>query len=242
MIAAETRVTPSPPPRPSPRAARRPSARAATLAAVALLATVRPTAAGKEQAPRPEPIIEPNAVAVSPPYVVNGRAIELTMNGVQIRVEPLDENRRETWFALRTKIGGDPLPKRADYGDGFTVFEVSIANYSGATVTFSPAVASCWVNKDRDLRPIALDLMLDMLRAFHGSDVFDQAPLMREALSAFHLEPLLLASGQRTSRLLVYRGAPPGASELRLDLVNLEIGSGVIHPRFLFQVREPGQR
>jgi hypothetical protein len=209
---------------------------------LALALTVGALAPGAEARPAPstvEPRIVPNRDAMVPPYQVNGSAIELTMNGVRIRAEPLDENRRETWFRLRSTLRADPLPRRTAHADGFTVFEVSLENHGIGTLTFSPAVAGCWYDKDHDLRPLHVDLLLEILRAFHGAESADLGPIMTELLATFHAEPLLLAPGQRASRLLVFRGAPAKAKSLRLDLIDIEAGPHVIHPIFLFNVSEP---
>jgi hypothetical protein len=237
MIAAETDVT-ARIARSLPRAA----ALVAVLSVAGAASAPSPASAGPKDQARPEPAVLPDAAATIPPYVIKGAAIELTMNGAMLRVEALDESRREAWFRLRSTLGGDPLPKRADWPEGFTVFEVSFANYSGGTLTFNPTVASCWRTNDHDLRPVHLDLVLEMLRALRGADVFDQAPLLREALRTFHLETLVLAHGQRASRLLLYRGAPSDARWLRLDFVDVEVGPHVIHPRFQFTVVQPARQ
>lgn len=178
----------------------------------------------------------PDPERIQPPYTLSGRAVELQMHGVRLRVEPLDEGRRAAWFAVRTPLAGDPLPGRDTWPEGFVVFDVGVSNASPGTVTYSPGTSICWHSKDHELRRLQIDQVLELLRSqgdpAHGADA---SQLVGLALSTFHLEPLVLAPGESASRLLVYKGDPK-ARDLRLDLHRIDVGGEVLHPRLEFDV------
>lgn len=201
------------------------------LAALFAAGVAAPSTAGRRDAVE-RPIV-PDRAAVSPPYEVDGLALGLTAKGVRIRVEPLDERRRETWFALRSRLPGDPLPKREAYPTGFAVFELSFLNNSSTTLHFAPNLTTCWHSRDHELRPLHLDQVIDLVRALYvgAGDATQEAV---DGLRAFHVEPLALEPGRRVSRLLVFRGPPAQARDLTLDLGRLQIGSDTLTPRFPF--------
>src|SRR5688572_7203848 len=170
-----------------------------------------------------ERFLRPDAQVMLPPYQVRGGAVELAMNGVRLRVEPLDERRRETWLELRGGLGFDPLPKIERYPKGFTVFEIALENLSGQQATFTPNLVTCRLDKDLEVRLIQEDQLLDLLRAGHGEGL-DAAQAAFDGLSAFHVAPLILEHGQRAARLMVFEGPPLKARQLSLELDHLFIG------------------
>jgi hypothetical protein len=204
------------------------------LPALALLAVLAGAAAAPVLAP--EVRLEPDRAVMGAPFETQGQAASLDSKGLLIRVEPLDEARRDTYFKLRSALGRDPLPRRDRAPKGYTVFEVSLHNHSGMQASFAPALAQCWLNKDRELRRLDADHVLDLLRVIHSSHPFPEQAAV-DGLEAFHLTSVVLDNGQSVSRLLVFRDQPTRTPKVSLDL-EAQVGGEEIRAHFQYLIDE----
>ena len=178
----------------------------------------------------------PDLAVMAPPFETRGDAASLDSKGLLIRVEPLDESRRDTFFRLRSALGRDPIPRRDSAPKGFTVFEVSLQNHSGVQASFAPALTQCWLDKDRDLRLLDTDQTLDLLRGVHATHPFpDQAAV--DGLDAFHVTSVVLDNGESVSRLLVFRNQPTRTRQVSLD-IEAQVGGEEVRAHFQFLVLE----
>jgi hypothetical protein len=219
----------------------RPLLRPALLPLVGALALLPAAAAADppwRKPPKVEPRILPDPEGLEPPFVAVGDAVELSARGLSIRIEGLSEAERGAFFELRTDLARDPLPARAAFPEGFTVFELSFRNLSGRPFRFQPALTACRWTSDNELLPVHLDMVFEMLRALHhGAADADQRSV--EDLKHFHVEPLELKHGQSATRLLIYEGHPGKAKKLTLELGPLFLGSESFSPAVDFLLVYP---
>lgn len=193
------------------------------------------------RSPTAERRLTPDLASMGPPFEVHGSAVSLESRGVLLRVQPLDEARRGSYFALRTALGRDPFPDRSEAPEGYTVFEVSLRNRSGRQLSYAPGLTQCFLDRDRELRRVEMDQALGILRlAVKDSPEPDQAAV--DHLAAFHVSPLILEDGETASRVLAFRGQATRTGRLRLDL-ELVVGDEELRPHFQFTVLGlPGSR
>ena len=212
---------------------------ARVLLALTLLA---PSAAGGDvpwnRPPDEEARIVPDPEGLAPPFVRVGDAVELTAKGISLRIKALTEPERQAYFELRTDLPRDPLPPRAAFPEGFTVFEVSFRNQSGSPMRFQPSLTACRWGKDNELLPVHLDMVFDMLRALHhGRPNKDDLAVL--GLRWFHVEPLVLKHGEGATKLLVYEGYGRRAKSLTLELGPLLVGIDSFSPAVDFLLLHP---
>jgi hypothetical protein len=212
----------------------RPVRAAAAAGALALLAAAHLSARPKADAPDPGGgpyVVDP--ASIMPPYQISGRAGEITIKGVRVRVEPLDDARRATYFQVRTRIGVDPFPTRSIYPPGFNVFAVSIQNGSGKDLSFTPALANCRDDRERDVRLLSEDDLFDRFRSIYAGEMNPEKSAIA-ALAAFHVGPLLLEHGQSVTKLIVAEATKPNAQRLTLFLDEMQVGPEELRLRFPF--------
>lgn len=216
---------------------------AAALLAALLAAPAAPGADAPpwNRPPEEEARLLPDPEGVAPPFTITGDAVELTANGLSLRVEGLNEQERRDFFELRTDVPRDPLPPRAAFPQGFTVFELSLRNHSGRPVRFQPALTACRWTRDNELLPVHFDQIFEMMKAVHlGSDDADRLAL--QGTRWFHVEPLELQHGQSATRLLVFEGYGKRAKTLSLELGPLLVGSETFSPVVDFLLIHPPKK
>ena len=191
--------------------------------------------------PEQEARVVPDPEGLVPPFTVVGDAIELTANGLSLRIKALGEAERAAFFSLRTDLSRDPLPPRAAFPEGFTVFEVSFRNHAGRPLRFQPALAACRWNRDNELLPVQFDQVFDMLRALHsGSENPDELALA--GTRWFHVEPLELQHGESATRLLAFQGYGKRVKALTLELGPVLVGTESFSPAVDFLVIHPPKK
>ncbi len=209
---------------------------------LALVALVPSAAAGEQlpwnRSPELEARIVPDPEGLEPPFVVVGDAVELNAKGISLRIKALTEPERQAYFDLRTDLPRDPLPPRAAFPEGFTVFEVSFRNQSGSPMRFQPALTACRWGKDNELLPVHLDMVFEMLRALHHGKP-NKDDLSVQGLRWFHVEPLVLRHGEGATKLLVYEGYGRRAKTLTLELGPLLVGIETFSPAVDFLLIHP---
>jgi hypothetical protein len=211
--------------------------------ALPLVAALTAAGAAAEQvpwnrSPELEARIIPDPEGLVPPFVVVGDAVELTANGLSLRIKALSESERGAYFQLRTDLPRDPLPPRAGFPEGFTVFELSFRNQSGLPMRFQPSLTACRWGKDNELLPVHLDMVFEMLRALHHGEP-NKDDLSVAGLRWFHVEPLQLSHGESATKLIVYQGYGRRAKVLTLELGPLLVGTEAFSPAVDFLLIHP---
>lgn len=200
-----------------------------TLLLFSLALVAAPAARAGEKPPpgwfRPDPS------ATQPPYTIVGSAFEVTSKGVRVRVEPLDDAQRKAYLTLRTSLGVDPFPTRAQYPAGPNIFAVSIQNGSASDLTYQPTLSQLFRNRDHEVFPIAADQLFTFLRSgLQAAEDPDQAAI--RALDIFHAHRLTLKPGESATRLLVFEAAPPGTTQVLLLLDQITVGAEEVRLAF----------
>ena len=212
----------------------------AVIASAAALVAAPVCAKDKQQGQRDErklPAVHlvPDATGLAPPLqLTETGAFDITSNGLRLRVEPLSEAERETYFRLRTSEGMNVLPS-VEGVDPFTVFSLSIENGTGNDVTFLASMTELRDQNDASVSPIPADTLGSLFRAvFDHAKNPDQAA--HEALACIHSQALILRHGERATRLLVFPPPPRGAKHVDLNVEELQVGQQVLAPTFPFVV------
>ena len=225
---------------------RGPAIRAVLALGVAFLLSSQPVLAGR--------ILPDRAAATS--MQVTGQAFDVTQRAVRIRVEPLDAAQVADWFRVRTRSGHASLNLDAslvepDDGSGeapkprarkrmaqpLMVFALSIENGSNDDVTYIPAMTSIFDQHEVEQSVLPADFVRELFRGVFSATP-DPDAAADESMQAVHSDVIILKSGQRVSRLLVFPPADPKTKTATLYLRHVAIGQTEINPVFPFVVTE----